>query len=35
MMKNELKVENLNNLLNVSDLLEKENMPSINEQEKS
>ena len=34
MMKNELKVENLNNLLNVSDLLEKENMPSINEQEK-
>ena len=34
MMKNEFKVENLNNLLNVSDLLEKENMPSINEQEK-
>ncbi len=34
MMKNELKIENINNLLNISDLLEKENMPTVEEQEK-
>jgi len=33
MMKNELKIDNINNLLNMSDLSETESMPSILEQE--
>ena len=34
MMKNELKIDNINNLLNMSDLSESESMPSVEEQEK-
>ncbi len=34
MMKSELKIENINNLLNMSDLYEMESLPSIAEQEK-
>ena len=34
MMKNELKIDNINNLINVSDLSDLESMPSIIEQEK-
>ena len=33
MMKNELKIDNINNLLNISDLTEVESMPSIMDQE--
>jgi len=33
MMKNELKIENINNLLNISDLAETESMPSVLDQE--
>ena len=33
MMKNELKIENINNLLNMSDIIENENVPSVSEQE--
>ena len=33
MMKNELKIENINNLLNISDLVETESMPSVLDQE--
>ncbi len=34
MMKNELKIDNINNLLNMSDLSESESRPSVEEQEK-
>ena len=33
MMKNELKIENINNLLNMSDIIENEKVPSVSEQE--